>query len=183
MNDVPLCRTCGLRPRKVRSNGRPLPDCSECWASKANIGDETVNAHGYRRVKTADGWRFKHIVVAEQILGRPLHEDEHISWADGDRSNADPANLLIGVLRFKPLVTAPKRPKDRSGETHKPRTEVRVDPRLRPKLEELAAKESQTLASTARALLEHALLETLPEDERIAYYEAVVCDYMERHPL
>lgn len=177
------CVKCGVRPRIIRSNGRALPQCAECWATKAVVGARSVNAHGYARLKTENGWRFEHIVVAEQILGRPLHEDEHISWADGDRSNADPANLLIGVLRFKPLVTAPKRPKDRSGEKHKPRVELRVDPRLRPRLEELAAKESRTLASTGRALLEHALLETLPEDERIAYYEAVVRDYMERNPL
>lgn len=131
------------------------------------------------RLKTEHGWRFEHIVVAESVLGRPLRSDEKVTWANGDKQDNDPANLVIGVTRFRPLVEAPKRPKDRTGEKHKPRVELRIDPRIRAiadrKAAELGAKVPRLLANLA----ESGVLLLLSEAEREAYYLEVVRDFEE----
>ena len=39
--------------------------------------------------------RGQHRVIAEQMIGRPLAQGEHVHHIDGDRSNNDPANLQV----------------------------------------------------------------------------------------
>ena len=68
---------------------------------QAKIGAENVAANGYAYVKTASGWRLKHHIVAEQKLGRPLEKGERVSFADNDRTNFDPANIIVATKQPK----------------------------------------------------------------------------------
>lgn len=76
---------------------------------RASIGDETVNANGYCTVKTSTGWRFKHHIVAEEKLGRPLADNERVLFRDGDRSNLDPKNLEVVLKQVRVSQTYDKR--------------------------------------------------------------------------
>ena len=74
------------------------------------IGYERVNRDGYIEVKVRDSiedgpqprvpgkyncnYRFKHHVVWEQAHGEPVPEGCNIVFADGDKRNFDPANLV-----------------------------------------------------------------------------------------
>lgn len=62
---------------------------------KSEIGDENVAANGYHYVKTSTGWRLKHHLVAEQVLKRPLEDNERVSFRDSDRDNFAPDNIVV----------------------------------------------------------------------------------------
>lgn len=65
-------------------------------ARRVPVGTIKHRDDGYTLVKTEQGWRYVHHLVVEQRLGRPLTRAERrIRFADGDKSNLDPANLLI----------------------------------------------------------------------------------------
>jgi hypothetical protein len=67
---------------------------------KSEVGATRVSANGYHYTKLESGWELTHrIVVAEQILGRPLQDDERVRFADGDRTNLDPKNLEVYRVR------------------------------------------------------------------------------------
>lgn len=68
------------------------------------IGAEFTNDNGYTYVKTATGWRAKHIVILEEKLGRVLEKGERAVFMDGDRSNLDPSNIGHKIS----LVRSPK---------------------------------------------------------------------------
>ena len=51
------------------------------------------SVHGYERVGRAG--TYKHRLVMEQILGRPLLESESVHHKDGDRANNHPSNLEL----------------------------------------------------------------------------------------
>lgn len=64
------------------------------------------NLNGYRLVyepdhlssmtsKNWNGWIYEHILVAEEIMGRQLLENEEVHHLDGYRDNNDPSNLLV----------------------------------------------------------------------------------------
>lgn len=61
----------------------------------AQIGDTMINANGYHNTRTAEGWRLTHQIVAEKKLGRPLQPDEMVKFADGDRKNLNPTNIVV----------------------------------------------------------------------------------------
>jgi len=61
----------------------------------AEVGTESPTQNGYISVKTPTGWRFKHHIIAEEQLGRPLQEDERVYFIDGDRNNLDPENIEV----------------------------------------------------------------------------------------
>jgi hypothetical protein len=61
----------------------------------SKVGDETVNANGYTQVKTEEGWRGKHTVILETKLGRKLKPGESARFADGDKSNLNPDNIIL----------------------------------------------------------------------------------------
>jgi hypothetical protein len=63
----------------------------------AELGAETVAQNGYTWVKTKIGWKYKHVLVAEERLGRPLAPDERVSFKDHDRNNFDPDNILVST--------------------------------------------------------------------------------------
>lgn len=66
------------------------------------IGTESVHGHLVRvkvamrpkKPKGQDHWVYKHILEWERANGRPLPDDRMVLFADGDRSNFDPANLV-----------------------------------------------------------------------------------------
>jgi len=76
---------------------------------RADIGDETVNQNGYTCVKTSTGWRFKHHLVAEVALGRPLEENERVIFVDGDRTNLNCSNLKVVIKQMRVSQTYDKR--------------------------------------------------------------------------
>ena len=55
------------------------------------VGTTVVGTNGYRRIKTEDGYRAEHRVVAGLVPGDGLisHHD------DGNKLNNDPANLRV----------------------------------------------------------------------------------------
>ncbi|WP_405736130.1 HNH endonuclease signature motif containing protein [Bifidobacterium sp.] len=94
----------GTQPKgRRRYGGRP----------RVPVGTERPSKDGYVVVKVADeatvsmskdNWKLKHVHVWEQANGRPLPKGSCVYFADGDRENFDPANLvevprrLVGVM-------------------------------------------------------------------------------------
>jgi hypothetical protein len=61
------------------------------------IGEEYLNSRGYAEVKVGPGknaWKSKHTLIWEAANG-PVPEGHVVMFADGDRSNFDPDNLLL----------------------------------------------------------------------------------------
>lgn len=67
--------------------------------TKATIGEVIVSQNGYQYTRTESGWILTHRLVAKQKLGRSLRDDERVTFADGDRSNLDPSNILVSTKR------------------------------------------------------------------------------------
>lgn len=72
-------------------------------ARTAPIGSKSYS-HGYVLVKTSQepdaprwGWQLEHRVVAAEMLGRPLDDEEVVHHLDHDKQNNDPANLYVFV--------------------------------------------------------------------------------------
>lgn len=90
---VERTRATRFRPGQLPHNARDLP-----------VGSERVSGDGYVEVKVAerpsgegpahDNWRPKAHLVWERANGRALRSGEVVVFADGDRSNLDPANLV-----------------------------------------------------------------------------------------
>lgn len=94
----------GTQPKGRRHyGGRP----------RVPVGTERAGKDGYLVVKVAeeptvamskDNWKLKHVHVWEQANGRALPKGSCVYFADGDRGNFDPANLvevprrLVGVM-------------------------------------------------------------------------------------
>lgn len=52
--------------------------------------------NGYVSVKQHDGtWKYKHHIIAEEKLGRPLGDNELVKFVDGDRTNFNLNNIDI----------------------------------------------------------------------------------------
>lgn len=66
--------------------------------SRAQLGDENISANGYCYVKTSTGWVLKHHLVAEGQLGRPLKDNERVSFRDKDRTNFAPSNIVVTTM-------------------------------------------------------------------------------------
>ncbi len=62
---------------------------------QAKVGDTNVSANGYHYTRTKSGWQLTHRIIAEEILGRPLYDDERVRFRDGDRNNLDPNNIEV----------------------------------------------------------------------------------------
>lgn len=92
----------GVQTRESHNGGRP----------RVPVGTERVGKDGYVVVKvreeavvpmSKDNWAFKHVHVYEQEHG-PVPDGHVVYFADGDRRNFDPSNLvavpkrLVGVM-------------------------------------------------------------------------------------
>lgn len=90
---VERTRATRFRPGQLPHNARDLP-----------VGSERVTRDGYVEVKVADrpsgegpahdNWRPKAHLVWEEANGRALRPGEVVVFADGNRSNLDPDNLV-----------------------------------------------------------------------------------------
>jgi Fe-S cluster assembly iron-binding protein IscA len=66
-------------------------------------GGETKTEHGYLLVRVGTdhplsdvrGYAYKHRLVAEAALGRPLRDDEAVWFKNGNRLDCDPDNLEV----------------------------------------------------------------------------------------
>lgn len=67
--------------------------------SEAEIGTEVETQNGYINVKTEDGWRYKHAIIAEEKLGRPIEKGERVRFKDGNRRNFDPSNIEVYAVK------------------------------------------------------------------------------------
>lgn len=102
------CNQCGATFH-VTTKHRTKRFCSHsCWAksrkgaSAANWkGGRSFHKVGYVRLRIPDhprachGYVLEHIVIAEQMLGRPLHDTEVVHHRDHNKSNNSPENLEI----------------------------------------------------------------------------------------
>lgn len=60
------------------------------------IGAKHVGPGGYTVIKTPQGWRLLHHVIAEQEYGRPIDTaTERVIFVDGNRTNFAVANIRI----------------------------------------------------------------------------------------
>lgn len=90
---VERTRATRFRPGQIPHNARDLP-----------VGSERLTRDGYIEVKVAerpsgrgpshDNWVGKHRLAWERANGRKLADDEIVVFADGDRRNFDPGNLV-----------------------------------------------------------------------------------------
>jgi hypothetical protein len=55
-----------------------------------------VHFPGHPRARTGN-YVFEHIVVMEELLGRPLHKDETVHHRNGVKDDNRPANLELWV--------------------------------------------------------------------------------------
>lgn len=67
------------------------------------IGTERKAPNGYWYVKTKDGQRLKHHIIAEEMLGRPINSSvERVLFVDGNKDNFDPSNIEVRPLKGAP---------------------------------------------------------------------------------
>lgn len=91
------------------------------------IGTERIDRDGYTWVKTAmrkkdprtahDNWSMKHRLVWEQANGKAVPDGCIVVFADGDRTNFDPENLVLET-RSEHAVIARSRLPYHDAETH-----------------------------------------------------------------
>jgi hypothetical protein len=62
---------------------------------RAVDGDEYTAVNGYKYRKVDGKFRAVHHLIAEETLGRPLTPDDRVGFADGDRSNLSPDNIVV----------------------------------------------------------------------------------------
>jgi uncharacterized membrane protein len=67
----------------------------------AEVGSETIAQNGYTWVRVEGGWKYKHVLIAEEKLGRPLEADERVSFKDHNRTNFDPNNIVVSTFTKK----------------------------------------------------------------------------------
>lgn len=61
----------------------------------SKVGDVNIAHNGYHYTRCESGWRLTHHLIAESTLGRPIEPDETVSFADNDRTNLSPDNILV----------------------------------------------------------------------------------------
>jgi len=54
-----------------------------------------VSNNGYHYTRTERKWELTHHLIAAEKLGRPIEDDETCRFADGDRTNLHPDNIVV----------------------------------------------------------------------------------------
>lgn len=94
-----ICEWCAeeFRPTN-RGTNRNQRFCSQKCRGLAKSPDgRKIDAHGYMLVRTPEGWRKEHRVVMEQMLGRPITEEESVHHRNGVKIDNRPENLELRV--------------------------------------------------------------------------------------
>lgn len=99
---MPLSEWMSPEAERRCAAGRFKPGNRPHNSSVYRIGDERVNGDGYVEVKVMDrptdgrhnNWRPKHLIVWERERGRKVPDGNAVIFADKDRFNFDPANLV-----------------------------------------------------------------------------------------
>lgn len=73
--------------------------------TRAKEGDVSIAQNGYSYTHTKEGRRLTHHIIAEEKLGRPLASNERVSFADGDRTNFDPSNILVTIKQAASIAS------------------------------------------------------------------------------
>jgi hypothetical protein len=81
-----------VRTHREAAKGPPLRYGKDNPAWK---GGQYIDKRGYVHVRINGNVRYLHRVIAEQVLGRKLKENEAVHHIDGNRSNNTNVNLLI----------------------------------------------------------------------------------------
>lgn len=106
----------GVRRRTSHGGGKP----------NKPVGSERMGKDGYVMVKvkewpdvpqSKDNWRFKHHVVWEQANGRPLPDGWTVMFADHDKRNFDPENLVAVPRKYVGQLNNPDLPSYSDRET------------------------------------------------------------------
>jgi len=75
---------------------RRAPGPTRAELSARAIGNKAMSSHGYVRVNLGNGRRqYEHILIAERVLGRPLHSNECVHHINCNPSDNRSSNLLI----------------------------------------------------------------------------------------
>lgn len=82
------------------------------WTTRA-VGEERMTRDGYtevhvsqaRRERANDQWVLKHRLVWEEANGRRLAAGEVVMFADGDKANFEPGNLVAVTMAERAVIT------------------------------------------------------------------------------
>jgi len=94
-----ICENCGARYSARRFNAEVRRFCSRGCANRSRPRKTWCDKHGYPQISVDGRCIPLHRYVMEQVLGRKLLPGETVHHKDGDRANADPANLELWTTR------------------------------------------------------------------------------------
>lgn len=77
-----VCDTCTQRSGEANGNWR---------------GGKTYHRKGYVAVRIDGKYKFQHVIIMEEALGRPLEAGENVHHKNGNRSDNRPENLELWV--------------------------------------------------------------------------------------
>jgi len=61
----------------------------------AREGDRYVSQNGYSYTKVDGKWKMTHHIVAEEMIGRPIAEDEQVRFKSNNRLDLRPGNIEV----------------------------------------------------------------------------------------
>ncbi|MFZ5926316.1 MAG: SNF2-related protein [Acidobacteriota bacterium] len=103
-NGLPACRICGGTQRVVSYRyAKHVGLCRSCIGRMRRTKHWVVDKDGYVRLYGMDrhpranaaGQVYEHIVVMEQVLGRPIGPEEHVHHKNGVKHDNRPENLEV----------------------------------------------------------------------------------------
>lgn len=72
--------------------------CRRAGDLRRKLGATIIDAKGYVRQRTEQGWELEHRLVMARAIGRPLLGDEAVHHRNGDKANNGLANLELCVV-------------------------------------------------------------------------------------